>query len=165
MTRKIVVAAFAAVSLCISECRGSNASREGQPVSFTHKDAVEMDTSSAMCDEGARVFDAYLREELTNFGLFMIYDADNRSLANANVLCLACRHKPKDRQVSYAIFNGQKKQAMGRHYFLPIKAPSHTHPQHLRRRIGARVLSKELRALAELRRCCFKPVMIKDGGF
>ena len=127
MTKKIVVAAFATMSLYIIGCRDSLASREGQLVSFSHEDAVEMvsmvmksmiasqrfsrtdgrrtviavdalDTSSSVCDESvmsvARVFDMYLREELTNSGLFMIYDAENRSLANSNVLP-QCRFKGK----------------------------------------------------------------------
>ena len=42
MTRKILAAAFAAMSLCISGCRDSDASREGQPVPFTREDAAEM---------------------------------------------------------------------------------------------------------------------------
>ena len=57
-----------------------------------------LDTSSSMCDDGAtsaaRDFDMRLREELTNSGLFMVYDAENRSVANAGVLP-RCRFKAK----------------------------------------------------------------------
>ena len=128
MTKKIVAAAFAAMSLCISGCRDSVASRDGQPVSFAHEDAAEMvsavmrsiiasqarfacsdgrrmvisvdalDTSSSMCDDStmsaARDFDMRLREELASTGLFMVYGAENRSVANASGLP-RCRFKAK----------------------------------------------------------------------